>query len=351
LTEPAAAREPLVQVERFEVEGNTLLPAKRIDAVLARYRGAATLARLREAAAAVQDLYREARFGGVGALLPGQTACGGLVRIRRGQLRGRAGRGDAPVQPRPRVGQRRHRPPGVAVGRRPHGATQRPGHKRRIFADRLSRLEQDPTLADARACRNEREIQTGTCLVTEALLKEIQALRQAARQSAEVAAQSSARATVPVQPVGSVRVIEAALPVIEHKFALLIDINQGRDRRIAELLSAVNDAQGVGRSLEQRFGYKTEVLPDASREDVLRALNRLAVHARSGSKVFETLRDAVRREFPQTPQYGAARAAGQETGTDDLYERRLVERNAPQPTPAPVQAAAPQSAPAPLVTR
>lgn len=362
----------------------------------------------------------------------------------------------------------------------------RASYKRRIFADSLSRLEQDPTLADARACRDEREIQTGTCLITEALIKEIQALREAARQRAEAeaaaqaqgavqaAAQSSAQAVGQVQPVGRVRVIEAALPVIERKFALVIGINKYRDRRIPELLSAVNDAQGMGRSLEQRFGYETEVLPDATREEVLRALNRLAVEARPGdsvviyyaghgvllddkqqgfwlpadadadkpaswmsnadinrlvgliparqlllvsdscfsgqlvgservqvasgadagtllgkraavvmssggdepvsdegrdghsvftwhllqrlnavdawrpgSNVFETLRDAVRREFPQTPQYGAARAAGHETGTDYLYERRVVERNAPQPTPAPAPAAAPQPAPAP----
>ena len=366
----------------------------------------------------------------------------------------------------------------------------RANYKRRIFADSLSRLEQDPTLADARVCRDEREIQTGSCLITEALIKEIQALREAARQRAEAeaavqaqgavqaAAQSSAQATGQLQPVGRVRVIEAALPVIERKFALVIGINKYRDRRIPELLSAVNDAQGVGRSLEQRFGYETEVLPDATREEVLRALNRLAVEARPGdsvviyyaghgvllddkqqgfwlpadadadkpaswmsnadinrlvgliparqlllvsdscfsgqlvgservqvasgadastllgkraavvmssggdepvsdegrdghsvftwhllqrlnavdawrpgSNVFETLRDAVRREFPQTPQYGAARAAGHEPGTDYLYERRVVERNAPQPTPAPAPAAAPQPAPAPLVTR
>ncbi|MFN9044142.1 MAG: YDG domain-containing protein [Betaproteobacteria bacterium] len=368
----------------------------------------------------------------------------------------------------------------------------RASYKRRIFADSLSRLEQDPTLADARACRDEREIQTGSCLVTEALIKEIQALREAARQRAEAeaaaqaqsvvqaAAQSSAQATGQVQPVGRVRVIEAALPVIERKFALVIGINKYRDRRIPELLSAVNDAQGVGRSLEQRFGYETEVLPDATREELLRALNRLAVEARPGdsvviyyaghgvllddkqqgfwlpadadadqpaswmsnadinrlvgliparqlllvsdscfsgqlvgservqvasgtdastllgkraavvmssggdepvsdegrdghsvftwhllqrlnsvdawrpgSNVFETLRDAVRREFPQTPQYGAARAAGHEPGTDYLYERRVVERNAPQPTPAPAPAPVPQPAPAPapLLTR
>jgi hypothetical protein len=68
---------------------------------------------------------------------------------------------------------------------------------------------------------------------------------------------------------------------------------------------------------------------------------------RAGSNVFETLRDAVRREFPQTPQYGAARSAGHETGSDYLYERRVLERNPPQPTPAPAQMAAPVPAPAP----
>jgi hypothetical protein len=375
----------------------------------------------------------------------------------------------------------------------------RANFKRRIFADSLSRLEQDPTLADARACRSQREIESGSCLVTEALLKEVQALREAERARAEAAAAAQAQAVLqsaaqaasqsglpsaaaaatpgpaaaPLR-VHSSRVIEAALPTIERKYALVIGINKYEDRRIPELLSAVNDAQGVARALEQRFGYEAEVLPDASRESLLRALNRLAVEARpsdsvviyfaghgvllddkqqgfwlpadahaekpeswlsnadinrlvglissrqllliadscfsgqlvggervqvasgveastllgkraavvmssggdepvsdegrdghsvftwhllqrlnavdawrAGSNVFETLRDAVRREFPQTPQYGAARSAGHETGSDYLYERRVLERNPPQPTPAPAQMAAPVPAPAP----
>jgi hypothetical protein len=80
---------------------------------------------------------------------------------------------------------------------------------------------------------------------------------------------------------------------------------------------------------------------------------------RAGSTVFETLGDALRREFPQTPQYGAARSAGHETGSDYLLERRVLERNAPQPMPAcpppstsavaPVPAPAPQPVTAPSV--
>ncbi len=79
---PSVDAGPEVEVQGFEVEGNTLLPRERIDAALEPYRGRATLARLRAAAAMVQDLYRDAGYGGVVAFLPGQSAPGGVVRIR-----------------------------------------------------------------------------------------------------------------------------------------------------------------------------------------------------------------------------------------------------------------------------
>ncbi len=79
---PSQDAGPEVTVQRFEVEGNTLLTQEQVDAVLAPYVGRATLARLREAAAALQDLYRDEGYGGVVAFLPGQSAPGGVVRIR-----------------------------------------------------------------------------------------------------------------------------------------------------------------------------------------------------------------------------------------------------------------------------
>ncbi len=81
---PAAAA-PLPQalaVERFEVQGNTLLPADAIEAATRPYTGRVTISRLREAAAAVQDLYRAAGYGGVVAFLPEQALDAGVVRIR-----------------------------------------------------------------------------------------------------------------------------------------------------------------------------------------------------------------------------------------------------------------------------
>jgi hypothetical protein len=37
---------------------------------------------------------------------------------------------------------------------------------------------------------------------------------------------------------------------------------------------------------------------------------------------------AVRKDFPQTPQYGAARSAGHQGNTDYLFERREFDGSA-----------------------
>ncbi len=85
---PAAAQAPVapaavtVPVTRYEVQGNTLLPPTRLAQRLEPFTGAATLDRLRAAAAAVQDLYRDAGYGGVVAFLPEQDLKDGVVRIR-----------------------------------------------------------------------------------------------------------------------------------------------------------------------------------------------------------------------------------------------------------------------------
>ena len=63
---PAMAQTPpKVQVQSFKVSGNTLLPAEQIDAVLARYTGERSLDELKQAALAVQALYRAAGYGAV----------------------------------------------------------------------------------------------------------------------------------------------------------------------------------------------------------------------------------------------------------------------------------------------
>ena len=71
-----------VNAPGFEVSGNTLLAPELIQARLSEFRGDASLPRLKAAAAAVQELYRHAGYGGVVAFLPEQTLKDGIVRIR-----------------------------------------------------------------------------------------------------------------------------------------------------------------------------------------------------------------------------------------------------------------------------
>jgi hypothetical protein len=48
-----------------------------------------------------------------------------------------------------------------------------------------------------------------------------------------------------------------------------------------------------------------------------------------GGNLYERVRAAVTKEFPQTPQYGASSRAGHQGNTDYLFERREFEVRAP----------------------
>gem|GEM_PF-4880784 len=341
-------------------------------------------------------------------------------------------------------------------------------YKQQVFADGIHRLQEDPTLADVRACRNEAELDSGQCLITEELKRQIQAARaaiaaaDAARRAAESAQLAQANAEVAtLRPgrAGQRRVVQATLPVIERKLALVIGVNDYRDKAVPQLEGAVRDARAIRERLEQRLGYETTVLESPTREQIVRAFNRLALEAQAtdsvivyyaghgvlvpvegvetgfwlpsdvdsrnektwlsnadiarllatigskqlmlvsdscysgtlvgrervavggasadellqrraavvmssggdepvadegkdghsffawhlmralegldgwqpGSNLYERLRTAVSREFPQTPQYGASRGLGHEGNTDYLFERRELEAAAKAP--------------------
>lgn len=90
----------------------------------------------------------------------------------------------------------------------------------------------------------------------------------------------SAAAAVPT-PLASLfskrRVKTAALPQIERKLALLIGVDQYADTDIPQLGNAVGDARAVGGLFESKLGYETVVLPNASKQAVVSALNGLAL--------------------------------------------------------------------------
>ena len=74
--------ETTLRVQRYEVVGNSLLPAADIDALLVPLQGERALSALTAAAAAVQQFYRDAGYGGVVAFLPEQALASGVVRIQ-----------------------------------------------------------------------------------------------------------------------------------------------------------------------------------------------------------------------------------------------------------------------------
>ena len=199
------------------------------------------------------------------------------------------------------------------------GARER--YKQEIFAEAIAKLEQNPALADLRPCASLQEAQAGTCLVTEELKQQYTAqMRVAAAAPAPtpaapapsvapapaappVAPAAPSPAPAPAQPpapaarapsgpapalpevIERKRVVTAALPQIERKVALLVGVDEYRDTTIPTLANAVKDARTVGRLFAGDLGYETYVVPNASRNSVVAALNRLALELKPHDSV------------------------------------------------------------------
>ncbi len=81
LTMQVQAQQPRILVNEFVVTGNTLLPAQTLAEAVAPFKGEHTLDELKQAAAAVQALYRAAGYSAVVAYLPPQSGPPGQVTI------------------------------------------------------------------------------------------------------------------------------------------------------------------------------------------------------------------------------------------------------------------------------
>ena len=77
----ALGASPTVEVSGFEVTGNSLIPAERIQAFLKPYTGQQSLEGITAASNALQGLYLQAGYAGVVTHVPEQTLSGGTVRI------------------------------------------------------------------------------------------------------------------------------------------------------------------------------------------------------------------------------------------------------------------------------
>jgi hypothetical protein len=160
-----------------------------------------------------------------------------------------------------------------------------------------------------------REVELGSCLLTESLKRQWLAAEAADRKKAAEAAaqvQSAAAPAAPAQAAaaaapapdaerevvftgpaealalisaseaasltsGRRRVVTAALPQINRKVALVIGVDTYKDPTIPRLSNSVKDARAVGSLLETKLGYEAVVLENPGKQAVIAALNRLAL--------------------------------------------------------------------------
>lgn len=189
-------------------------------------------------------------------------------------------------------------------------------YKKSVFSQALTRLEQNPGLADAPGCATAEQAASGQCLMFSPLpglspsgapSRVVQsapmpvpsaqpgaaaapvapppAVAAASPAPAPVAAAPAAAGPVTITPVQanvpgarllSARVVKsAALPQIRRKIAVLVGIDQYSDARIPRLSNAVGDARAVAQSLETNLGYETLVLENPSRAMLYQTLNQL----------------------------------------------------------------------------
>jgi len=192
-------------------------------------------------------------------------------------------------------------------------------YKRSIFSQALSRLEDNPGLADAAGCATAEQAASGVCLMTAPLgnalaISNARVVEQGAvaapqpgtpaaatpapapaqTPAAAVAAAPAAApgpapapgmtpdAALAALPEATLRlpaaraVKSASVPQIVRKIAVLIGIDQYNDARIPTLANAVADARAVAQSLETNLGYQTVVLENPTRTTIFRTLNQLS---------------------------------------------------------------------------
>ncbi|CAK0747608.1 putative Filamentous hemagglutinin family protein [Gammaproteobacteria bacterium] len=123
--------------------------------------------------------------------------------------------------------------------------------KTELFTGALAKLRMNSGLGELLSCDTNVNATKGTCLATPKQMRKL----------IQTNAKRHPRA--------------AALPLIERKVALVIGSNAYR-APIPALESAVPDANAVARSLEQNLGYETRVLRDASKQDLVKALNQIS---------------------------------------------------------------------------
>ncbi|MBA4142848.1 MAG: filamentous hemagglutinin N-terminal domain-containing protein [Nitrosospira sp.] len=152
--------------------------------------------------------------------------------------------------------------------------------KRGVFADALCTLEGYPSYADVPSCRSLAEADSGQCKVTNAQIEEYLSRKEALAEP-----QLPQGRTTEAAPQATKRKGVTRLPQIERKFTVLFGIDQYSDPAIPALENAISDAEVVGTLLASELGYEVRVARNATKAEIVRAMNRLALEMRPNDSV------------------------------------------------------------------
>ncbi len=136
--------------------------------------------------------------------------------------------------------------------------------KENLFSDAVSKLEVDPKLSDVMVCTSTRKEDLNTCRITEEQRKEIKS--QLAGEQQQQRKHKS---------IHKVRI--ASLPQITRKIVVLFGVDQYVDKTIPSLESAISDTEAIGQLFADKLGYETRIVKNATRADIIRTLNELAI--------------------------------------------------------------------------
>jgi hypothetical protein len=188
----------------------------------------------------------------------------------------------------------------------------REAYKQNLFSQATTELERNPGVADVRPCLTLKEIESGSCMLTESLKREWLAAATAGngktsapvlvapkaaaapasdgdtvtsgvrQDETEVAFSQPSEGLAIAAPYEALlgskrRVMVAALPQIERKVAIVIGVDTYKDPAIPALSNSVKDARAFGQLLESQLGYETVVLENPGKRDVIAALNNVAL--------------------------------------------------------------------------
>ena len=144
---------------------------------------------------------------------------------------------------------------------------ERRAYKFELLAVARALLETDPDMADVLPCTQDQagDVDSGKCALSEAMQKEL--LRKKVTDERKFAK------------------LNAHVPQIAHKRALVIGLNKYADKRIPQLVSAIPDARSMRDALSDKLGYDVTLLENPGKAQILQAFNRLALEMGASDSV------------------------------------------------------------------